>query len=175
MASIENPTSTSCNCGEIAGFLLLRLWLGGRALLSGIEKFSAEVTVQKPLLLDNGAPDPSGAMLEVEEKVYGFEHYQGVPDALRTSFAAQPLLPSFLTTPFYASLGYILIILGIALLIGLKTRWTLTAMGVLYTILTFGLILIKQDSGVAWLGIHLALIVMALQLYKHNRYALTRS
>jgi thiosulfate dehydrogenase [quinone] large subunit len=43
-------------------------------------------------------------------------------------------------------------------------------MGILYTSLTFGLILIKQDSGVAWLGIHILLIVAALTLVNYNRF-----
>jgi thiosulfate dehydrogenase [quinone] large subunit len=154
---------------------LLRLWLGLRALLAGIEKFSGEVVVQKPLIGADGQPDPSGAMVEIEQKVYGFQYYRAVPDSMQTSFAAQPLLPSFLTTPFYASLGYILILLGLALLAGVKTRWTLIAMGLLYTVLSAGLILIKQDAGVAWLAIHLGLIVLALQFEKYNRFAITRT
>ncbi len=170
-----NPTSPSSTPSETSAFLLLRLWLGLRALVAGIEKFGGEVTVQQPLLGADGQPDPSGAMVEIEQKVYGFSYYQGVPDALRTSFAGQPLLPSFLATPFYASLGYILILLGITLLLGIKTRWTLVAMGVLYTMLSVGLILIKQDAGVAWLAIHLGLIVFALQLDKYNRFAVTRT
>jgi len=42
----------------------------------------------------------------------------------------------------------------------------------IYVALTVGLILIKQDDGVAWLGIHMALIAFALILAKHNRFAL---
>jgi thiosulfate dehydrogenase [quinone] large subunit len=47
-------------------------------------------------------------------------------------------------------------------------------MGLVYVSLTFGLILIKQDAGVAWLGIHIILIVMALRLAPHNCLAVTK-
>ena len=170
-----NSTTTPGTTPETSAFLLLRLWLGLRALVAGIEKFAGEVTVQQPLLGADGQPDPSGAMIEIEQKVYGLSYYQGVPDVLRTSFAGQPLLPGFLTTPFYAVLGYVLILLGITLLVGIKTRWTLVAMGILYTVLSVGLILIKQDAGVAWLAIHVGLIAFALQLEKYNRFAVTRT
>jgi thiosulfate dehydrogenase [quinone] large subunit len=48
-------------------------------------------------------------------------------------------------------------------------------MGLLYVSLTVGLILIKQDSGIAWLAIHIGLIAYALTLTKYNRFAITRS
>jgi thiosulfate dehydrogenase [quinone] large subunit len=37
-----------------------------------------------------------------------------------------------------------------------------------------GLLLIKQDDGIAWLGIHAALVAMALMLAKHNRLCLLK-
>lgn len=160
--------------GNLA-FLSLRLWLGARALLTGIEKYSAKITTQEPLLDATGAPDPSGAMVEIEKKVYGFSHYHPVPESLQTKLGAEPLLPEFLTRPFYFLLGPALILLGIALLLGITTRLSLFATGLLYTMLTAGLILIGQDQGVAWLGIHITLVAMALLLADHNRFALTRS
>ena len=45
-------------------------------------------------------------------------------------------------------------------------------MGLLYTSLTIGLILLKQDSGVAWLAIHVLMIAVALFYEKHNRFTL---
>jgi thiosulfate dehydrogenase [quinone] large subunit len=42
--------------------------------------------------------------------------------------------------------------------------------GLLYCSLTVGLILLKQDGGIAWLAIHVLLIVVALMSVKHNRF-----
>ena len=35
-------------------------------------------------------------------------------------------------------------------------------------------VLIREDGGVAWLGIHVALVAFALILAKHNRFAITK-
>ncbi len=155
-------------------FWTLRAWLGLRTLLSGLEKFSAKISVQQPLLDEKGNPDPSGAVVEVSQKVYGFSHYQAIPDSLKDKFAGEPLLLSIFTVPFYLTLGYILIILGVLLLIGVRTRETLLAMGLLYCVLTVGLILIGQEGGVAWLGIHVIMVAGALVLAPFNRLTITK-
>jgi hypothetical protein len=72
---------------------------------------------------------------------------------------------------FALPLGYILFVLGVALLFGLKTRLTLIVMGLLYTGLAFGLMAVQSGDGVAWLGVYLALIVAALVLVRYNRFA----
>jgi len=155
-------------------FWTLRLWLGLRALIAGLEKFSGTITLQQPLLDANGTPDSSGAVVEVEQKVYGFAHYQAIPESLQDKLAHEPLLPTFLTTPFYLILGYILIILGVALLLGIRTREALLGMGLLYAALTVGLIMLGQEQGVAWLGVHITLVVAALVLTPFNRWSITR-
>jgi len=59
-------------------------------------------------------------------------------------------------------------------LLGLGTRVSLLVQGLIYIALTVGLILIRQDDGIAWLGIHIALVAFALMLAKHNRFALLK-
>ncbi|MDX2186957.1 MAG: hypothetical protein SFV32_08495 [Opitutaceae bacterium] len=167
-----NKDNTPSTTSETLAFLTLRLWLGVRALVAGIEKFGGTVTVQQPLVDAAGNPDPSGAVVEIEKKVYALSNYRAIPDALETSFASQPLLPAFLTKPYYAVLGYVLIALGLLLILGIKSRPVLFVMGLLYTSLTVGLILIKQDAGVAWLAIHVIMVALALTWSKYNRYTL---
>ncbi len=65
-----------------------------------------------------------------------------------------------------------LIATGIMLLLGLGTRLSLFLQGLIYIGLTVGLILIKQDDGISWLGIHVALVALALVLAKYNRFAI---
>jgi len=152
-------------------FLVLRAWLGMRAMLTGIEKFAGYNTVQKPFIdPTTHLEDPSGAMIEVKEKFYALTNYSAVPQPLKDRFATEPLLPGFATSAFYGTLGWALIALGFMLLIGLGTRLSLCLQGVIYIALTAGLILIKQDDGVAWLGIHIALIALALSLARFNRF-----
>lgn len=175
-SSAPSPATVLGLTGHALAFLTLRVWLGARALVAGLEKYSTKVTVQEPLLDPvTGMPDPSGAMMDVEKKVYSLKHYHAIPDTLQTKFAAEPLLPEFLSKPFYAALGPALILLGVLLILGVASRLTLFAMGLLYTSLTFGLMLIGQDGGVSWLAIHLGLVALALSLADHNRFALTRA
>ncbi len=161
--------------GHTLAFLVLRLWLGLRALVAGIEKFAASEKIQKPLIDPiTGMEDPSGAMVEVTQKVYGWAHYSAIPQSLKDKFAAEPLLPAFATQILYASLGPALIALGVMLLAGVGTRTSLVLQAVLYSVLSVGLMLINQQDGVAWLGIHIALVAMALALVDSNRFALCK-
>jgi thiosulfate dehydrogenase [quinone] large subunit len=116
--------------------------------------------------------DPSGAMVEVAQKVYGLSHYHALPPALATKFAAEPLLPGWALSAFSACLGPALLLLGLTTLLGVATRTSLFLQGLLYTGLMFGLMLINQNDGVAWLGIHSLLVAGALVLCTHNRFAL---
>ena len=169
----EPSQGCCCNLDYTLAFFILRGWLGLRAVLTGVEKFGFYKLIQKPLIDPaTGMEDPSGAMIEVKQKAYALSHYAAIPDSLKDKFALEPFLPKLLTAPFYASLGPVLIVLGVMLLIGLGTRVSLFLQGLLYIGLTFGLILIKQDDGVAWLGIHVALIALALVLAKYNRLAI---
>ena len=161
-----------CHLDYTLAFLVLRAWLGLRAVVTGFEKFGYYKVIQKAVIDPaTGMEDPSGAMVEVKQKAYAFSHYAAIPDSLKDKFALEPLLPKFLTVPFYATLGPVLILLGVMLLVGAGTRISLFLQGLLYAGLTFGLILIKQDDGVAWLGIHVALVALALVLSKYNRLA----
>jgi thiosulfate dehydrogenase [quinone] large subunit len=56
----------------------------------------------------------------------------------------------------------------------LGTRISLFVQGLIYIALTFGLILIKQDDGISWLGIHVALVAFALILAKNNKFTLLK-
>jgi thiosulfate dehydrogenase [quinone] large subunit len=159
-------------CASSCAFLLLRLWLALRAIITGLEKFAGKVTEQKPLLDEFGQPDINGTMVAVDHKVYALKYYQGIPAALQSKFAAEPLLPAFLMKPYAASLGYVLIASGLMLLLGIGTRTSLFIQGLVYISLSFGLILINESGGVAWLGIHLLIVVAALVLVRHNRFAL---
>lgn len=130
-----------------AAFLLLRLFLGLRTLFAGIEKFEAKGT-------------------------YSFVNYYENMTRMATGITGASFLPLWATKNFAHSLGYLLIILGVALLLGLKTRLTLLLTGLLYVGLSFGLMAVQESEGVAWLAIHVAMFAGALVLVRHNRFAL---
>lgn len=163
-----------CHCDYSLAFLLLRGWLGVRALMTGVEKFGAYKSVQQPLLDASGQPDASGALVDVKVKYYALANYSGIPAGLKGKFAHEALLPQFALTAFDKMLGPLLLATGLMLLLGLGTRLSLFVQGIIYIALTVGLILIKQDDGISWLGIHVALVALALMLAKHNKLALLK-
>ena len=168
------PATSSTATPDLAGtfaFLVLRLWLGLRAFLTGLEKYAGKVTEQQPLLDEFGDPDINGAMVSITHKVYGFEHYHGVPPPLAEKFAAEPLLPGWSLSLFDTLLGPALILFGVTLLLGIAPRISLFAHGLIYCGLSVGLILLNESGGVAWLGIHVILVVAALRLVSANRFS----
>jgi len=157
--------------GATFAALILRLWLGMRSLLTGIEKFSGKEIESIPTLI-NGEPDPNGLETTVVKKFYSLGNYQGVPDPLYQSFKQEPLIMEWMLDSYNCILGPALILLGLGLLLGLATRISLLGMGLLYTSLTLGLILLNQSSGIAWLATHIILVVLMLLVAQHNRLEL---
>lgn len=129
-----------------AAFWLLRLFLGLRTLLAGTEKFEAKGT-------------------------YSFANYHENMRHMAEGITGASFLPLWATKTFAHSLGYLLIALGVLILLGVKTRVTLLVTGLVYVGLSFGLMAVQEAEGVAWLGVHVVLIVMALVLVRHNRFA----
>src|SRR3984885_6541653 len=156
-------------------FLVLRFWLGARALFVGIQKFAAYKSVAMPLIdPSTGQPDASGVMVNVSVKSYALANYAGIPVGLRDKFAHDPLFPKFALTLFDKMLGPAFILTGIMLIIGLGTRVSLLVQGLLFIALTVGLVLIDQNDGVAYLGIHIGLVAAAFLLVQHNRFAVLK-
>ena len=180
--STESTPSTECckscpqaDLGFIYGAFLLRVWLAVRAIQTGVEKYSGMQGSDVPVTID-GKVNAYGLTSSVPVKEYAMSHYHGVPEALMTKFKHEPIMMKMeWALPLYDKvLGPALLGLGLMILVGFFTRTSLFLLGLLYVSLTWGLILIKEDSGVAWLGIHMALIVMALMLAKYNRLCLLK-
>ena len=156
-------------------FLALRLWLGVRAVFVGIMKYAAYKSVAMPLIDPaTGQPDASGVMTNVSIKSYALANYAGIPVALRDKFAHEPLFPKFALVAFDKVLGPAFILTGIMLIIGLGTRLSLLAQGLLFIALTVGLVLIDANDGVAYLGIHIGLVAGAFLLARHNRFVVLK-
>jgi len=171
----ENKCCNGSGCDQTMAFWLLRGWLAVRAILTGVEKFGVYKSVQRPVIDPaTGQPDASGVMHSVDIKYYSLQNYSGIPGPLKEKFANEPLLPHFAANLFDHVLGPVLIASGIMLLLGIATRLSLFIQGLIYIMLTFGLILIKEDGGISWLGIHVGLVALALTLAKHNKLALLK-
>jgi thiosulfate dehydrogenase [quinone] large subunit len=143
----ENPAPASSRCEYTAAFLLLRLFLGLRAVLAGLEKFE------------------SGG-------IYSLANHAKNMDRMATGITGASFLPLWATKAYAAPLGYILVALGLALLLGLKTRVSLMLMGLVYVSLAFGLMAVQENEGVAWLAGYVLMTAFALVLSRHERFAL---
>jgi len=171
----NSDSSRKVNWDFTNAFLILRLWLGVRALFVGIAKFGIYKSVAMPLIdTASGQHDASGVMVNVNVKSYALANYAGMSAALREKFAHEPLLPKFALTAFDYMLGPAFIVTAIMLLVGLGTRLSLLAQAALYIALTVGLVLIDQSDGVAYLGIHIALVAGALLLAEHNKFVVLK-
>jgi thiosulfate dehydrogenase (quinone) large subunit len=145
--SQPTPSAPSSRCDLTSAFLLLRLFLAVRALMSCFEKFELGGT-------------------------YSFQNYYTSMTRMATGITGASFLPLWATKAFALPLGYLLGLLGVMLLLGIKTHLTLVAMGLLYIALAFGLMAVQQSDGVAWLGVYLGLVVAALTLVRYNRFAI---
>ena len=167
----------SCCTNKLAlvyGSWLLRLWLAMRAIQTGVEKFSKTILVEGQTAKVDGVANTEGVTTVISRKVYALDAYHGVPAGLMKKFQGEPLMLKFALPLYDMMLGPALLALGVMILLGLAYRTSLFLLGLLYISLTWGLILIKQDDGVSWLGIHMILIVMALALAQYNRLAILK-
>ena len=147
MTDTRPPSSSTTTFSEhAAAFLLLRLFLGLRTLLAGLEKFES-----------------SG--------VYSFENYYKNMARMAQGITGASFLPLWATKSFAIPLGYLLIALGLAILLGLRSRVTLFLTGLLYVGLSFGLMAVQEGEGVAWLGMQVLMFAGALALVRHERFA----
>ena len=146
----ETPASHSSTIirGEYsAAFLLLRLFLGLRTLMAGLEKFEAN-------------------------KSFSTANYSENMVRMATGISNNSVIPLWAAKAFALPLGYALTILGLALILGLKSRVSLFLAGLVYVGLAFGLMAVQEGEGVAWIAVQVLMFAVALTLARHERFAL---
>jgi thiosulfate dehydrogenase [quinone] large subunit len=147
MSDSTATPSQEKSCEHAAAFLILRLFLGLRTFLAGVEKF-----------------EKSGS--------YSFKNYYDNMGHMAQGITGASFLPLWSTRLFAHSIGYLLLVLGALILLGIKPRMTLLFTGLVYVGLSFGLMAVEENEGIAWLGIHIGLIAAALVLVRHARFSL---
>ena len=179
-------------------FWLLRFWLAARAIGTGLTKFIGKVEGEIPnpefeakikeTMADGlTRSEAMEIVTDVPEKISGtidvisISSYHGLPEKgpmTIETFSASPLMPSFMVEPYAAVLGYALVALGITVLLGICTRVSLFLMGLLSISLPWGFIILEPNmgpsaaAGIAYLGVHMVLIVVALLLADYNKFEL---
>jgi thiosulfate dehydrogenase [quinone] large subunit len=147
MSDHSSSSDTGNRCDYTAAFLLLRLFLGLRTLLAGLEKFEAN-------------------------KSFSFSNYTENMNRIATGISNYSLIPLWAAQGFALPLGFLLVGFGAAILLGIKTRAALFFGGLVYVGLAFGLMAVQEGDGVAWIGMQVLMFAVALTLVRHNRLAL---
>lgn len=148
----DTPASNSSfqtRCEYTAAFILLRLFLGLRTLMAGLEKFEAN-------------------------RSYSTENYSANMTRMAEGISNNSTIPLWAAKAFALPLGYILVILGVLILLGIRSTFSLFFGGLIYVGLAFGLMAVQEGEGVAWLAPQILAFVVALVLVRHERFALWR-
>ena len=135
---------------KTAAFLLLRLLLGLLFVYAFIGKLKGDA---------NG---------------YTIANLIGFSQGTLENFSQNTFLPRLLLVPYCYALPWLEIGLGLALLLGIKTRLTLIGFGLVLISLWFGMLLLKQQAVVLGNAFYVFLSVVALHLAPYNRFSLTR-
>ncbi len=138
--------TTTSRCEYTAAFLLLRLFLGLRTLIEAIHKFESGGT-------------------------YSTANYGKNMTRMAEGITSASFLPLWMTKPYAMALGYVLAIVGAAILLGVKTRASLILGSLVYLSLSFGLMTVQESEGVAWLGMYVLMFAVALVLVRNDRFA----
>lgn len=134
---------------ETWAFLSLRLFLALRFIIAGLGKFNKDG--------------------------YSFSNlYDGWVANQLSNFGSKTNLPALLYSPYLHSLAYIEIALGLLLLAGVKTKYTLALISLTYVSIGFGLMLLRNPDPVGTIGIYILLTSAALYFVRHNKFELLR-
>ncbi len=147
--SASPQSNGDCTWESTAGFLVLRVFLALIALVNGLMKFSGEGGFSM------------GAYATNSKKI-------------AKMITDQSFIPLGMAEMFAMPLGIILVVLGLAILLGFFMRVALTASGLVYSGLAFGLLASKNSPGVAWIGIYVGLTFLALTMARYNRFQINR-
>ena len=150
MSDQTTPSTQSSNSADAEwAFLGLRLFLAFRWFFAGLEKF--------------GSPGN-----------YSFENYYSKMNAMAGGIADNSIMPGFATKLFALPMGYLMLILSVTILLGIKMRISLIASLLLYVGLSIGLMATNEQHGIAWLGIHVIMSVMALKMVNNAKWVVLK-
>jgi uncharacterized membrane protein YphA (DoxX/SURF4 family) len=151
MSDSSTSKCSSC-CGYAFAHLLLRLWVGMRLFMAGLDKFR----------WGNG-PTVS----------FGLDNYAKKTGPLAKLMSENSFLPEAACNAFAASIGYILIPVGIWVAVGIFTELGLFAAGLVFLSLGFGLGALPDDTEiVSNIGLSVLIVAAALVTAKAKNFSI---
>lgn len=149
--SAENQDA-KCRCDFAYAHLILRLWVGLRLFMAGVDKFRA----------GNGPTT-----------TFNFENYHKKSDQIATLMSTNSFLPEWACKAYATSIGFALLLVGVWVALGILTELGLFAAGLVFLSLGFGLAALPDDMELtANIGIGIIITAMALTTAKHKNLSL---
>lgn len=152
---MSDSSSSKC-CGSLSydfAHLLLRLWVGMRVFMAGLDKFR----------WGNG-PDTTFSIANYADK-------KAPPIA--KLMASNSFLPESMCNTFANTIGYILVPVGIWVAIGICTEFGLLAAGLVFLSLGFGLAALPDDTEVVSnIGLSVLIVAAALVTSKAKAFSI---
>jgi len=145
---MTNSNDNKSNPDLTLAYLALRIYVGLQTLIAGADKF-----------MSNG-------------QFGGIAAYKANMQRIADGISGGSILTPWMTTPYALIIPWVLMLCGIAILLGIKNRISLFAATLTYSSLSIGLGLVRED--VYHLGVYMGLAVAALCLNKYNRFALLK-
>lgn len=150
---MSDSSSSKC-CGSLSydfAHLLLRLWVGLRLFMAGLDKFR----------WGNG-PTVS----------FGLDNYAKKTGPLAKLMTDNSFMPEWACNAFAATIGYILVPVGIWVAIGIFTEFGLLAAGLVFLALGMGLASLPDDTEVVSnIGLSILIVAAALVTSKAKTFS----
>ncbi len=151
---MSDSSSSKC-CGSLSydfAHLLLRLWVGLRLFMAGLDKFR----------WGNG-PTVS----------FGLDNYPKKTGPLAKLMTDNSFMPEWACNAFAATIGYILVPVGIWVAIGIFTEFGLLAAGLVFLALGMGLASLPDDTEVVSnIGLSILIVAAALVTSKAKTFSI---
>ena len=172
MSNNANSSHSASHCIGLAfGALLLRVWIGMRLLFAGLEKWKSKVTedvTEKITAADGTITEEIIQKTFWKYDVGNTEVYTENMGRITSAMNNDSPLRFWMIEQFGGVLGWMLLIVGAWVLIGLCSRTALIAAGFVFISLTFGLATIGADPEIVERGIEIGLVVAALALARYQ-------
>lgn len=173
-APAEGPSFCSI-CHLTAAFLLLRLWMGARLILSGLEKFGftgPNPSFEVSSWFGNGFSLFSTEGENLTNAGFGDGRLQKISTVMldNTWMSKTPAL----VKAFLAGLPFAMLAAGVLILLGLFNRLGWFLAGFIWFSLAFGQMLLPDEDAILWLTLYFFICALALSLINFNRIRITK-
>jgi len=134
--------------GEAWACFFLRMWIGMRLMFAGLTKFY-------------GKNEEGGWSFDPEKA-------QSTMSNITATMEANTNIPKFMLDQYSTVLPWALLLVGASVMLGFFTRISLFLAGALVLSLSFGLMLLPDDTAAVERGVEIIVVGLALMTVKNN-------